>query len=348
MAGGKLVVSAKWDFELPPPPMRGPRERFYRNMSLFELEEYTVFGHEQSVLNTDFRVALEKFCEPLPYALRITSPFRLIAEGHRGSSVGEVATAWKVSGDRFKHSLRQSGRWDGFVTECQVSLLKRKCLVKDVVLRLGKTWDEENAKEQFSRVACNRSIQKEPTEEPALDPLQFMVMYRGVKAKIVIKNAVNLPEGSWFDKLSAYAVVKFAGSAGPDVRTGVLRDVGGQPFWDCEGELVYNGEGALEVQVWSYSRHGADELVAHGKLSITSFYQGFDSMIRLEPYSKKSRWGRRARAMAIIIGVSWPTVSVSEGMHSKVFNEESEAFQKSGSLAGFTGFSSKTASWQAA
>merc|ERR1719215_2413873 len=103
-------------------------------------------------------------------------------------------------------------------------------------------------------------------EEPPMDPSRFMVAYRGTRARIAVKNAMNLPDGSWFDKLDPYAVVRFRHSRA-EFRTSVLKDAGGEPFWDAEGELMYNGEAELQVQVWDYDRFSADSLIAEGTLT---------------------------------------------------------------------------------
>eukprot|EP00932_Pfiesteria_piscicida_P018480 SRR837773.533.p1 GENE.SRR837773.533~~SRR837773.533.p1 ORF type:complete len:797 (+),score=294.57 SRR837773.533:309-2393(+) len=353
LPAGKLTISVKWDLEAPPPPRRAPRERVYRDQTLFTLEELSVFGHEQVVLGVDFRDALERLCKDLPYALRITSPFRLVAEGKRGTSVNEVTTAWKASGERFRNFLHHTGRWKPFQKECSMNLIKRQCQVKDLVAALGKKWDEENEKDALWGRNSNRPSYRSPTEEVALDPMHFMVLYRGARAKISIKNAVNIPEGGWFDKVSPYAVVRFARSRS-DVRTSVLQGAGGEPFWDCEGELLYNGEAELQVQIWNYDRVGGDELIGEARLQVSNFYQGFDGMVKLEaPRQRKSRFGRKPKPMALVLGVMWPRISgPQEAGHSPSYIE-AEAFPEQPSFtSGKVSFGQQSGrtplSWQGA
>jgi len=298
---GKLFVSAHWDFEEPPPPRRAPRERFYRNHKLLRVEAKGLFGHEQIVLETDFRSALERGCQSLPYALRVTSRIRLVAEGTSGS---EVATVWKVSGDRFKTFLQRSAREKLFSKECSLDLIGRQRAVKEVCKGLIKQWEYEMKQEELWGKNLNASCGAS-AEEPPMDPSRFMVAYRGMKARITVKNAMNLPDGSWFDKLDPYAVVRFRNSKA-EFRTSVLKDAGGEPFWDCEGDLLYNGEGELQVQVFDYDRFFADNLIAEGHLAVSAFYNGYEGTVMLEqPGGKKSKWGRKPKQMAIVLGVTW-------------------------------------------
>merc|ERR550537_28987 len=112
---------------------------------------------------------------------------------------------------------------------------------------------------------------EEDDKEEAMDPSHFRVAYRDVKARVTVRNALNLAGGGMFDKLDPYAVVRFRGSKLAPFKTSVLEDAGSDPFWAAEGcrhkgALLYNGETALEVSVWDYDKYSNDDLIAQGVL----------------------------------------------------------------------------------
>merc|ERR1719446_1060089 len=114
-----------------------------------------------------------------------------------------------------------------------------------------------------------------PKPDENMDPRRFRTAYRGVKAHITVRNALNLSGGGWFDKLDPYVVLKFRGSR-QEFRTSVLQDAGSDPIWNCEGALQYDGETALLIDVWDYDRRSADDLIAQGVVQIEQFAGGFE------------------------------------------------------------------------
>merc|ERR1719456_376561 len=146
-------------------------------------------------------------------------------------------------------------------------------------------------------------------EDEQMDPSHFRVAYRDVKARITVRNALNLAGGGMFDKLDPYAVVRFRGSKLAPFKTSVLEDAGGDPFWAAEGcrhkgALLYNGETALEVSVWDYDKYSNDDLVATGVIQVEQFCRGFEGSVPLNlPEGKKRK--ANMKQMMIVMGVQW-------------------------------------------
>lgn len=177
-------------------------------------------------------------------------------------------------------------------------------------MRLLKKWEVEE------KAVMIRNLFDHKVREEAIDPSRFRVAYRGVKAHISIRNAVNLDGGSWFDKLDPYAIARFRGSKA-ELRTSVLQDAGGDPVWDCEGTLVYTGETALEISVWDFDRYSSDDLLGTGVVQVEQFCSGFEGMVPLSTPGDKKKKG--LKQSMIIIGIQWdpprdPTATLTTTM----------------------------------
>merc|ERR1719359_1018298 len=128
---------------------------------------------------------------------------------------------------------------------------------------------------------------EDENKEEVMDPSRFRVAYRDSKAKITVRNALNLTGGGLFDKLDPYAVVRFRGSKMPPFRTSVLEDAGSDPFW-----------------VWDYDKMSSDDLVATGVIQVEQFCRGFEGAVPLNlPEGKKRK--ANMKQMMIIMGVQW-------------------------------------------
>jgi len=168
---------------------------------------------------------------------------------------------------------------------------------------IWKKWSNELFREECMKM--RRGIDMN-NEENYWNPNIFMVQYRGTKCSVVVKNGINLPDGGLFDKLDPYAVLRFRNSKSA-FKTSVLEDAGGEPLWNCEGELLYNGEPELRIQVFDHNRYTDDQLVAEGSLHVGSFYEGYNGMVSLQcPATKKSIF-RKKKPMSIVISIDWPS-----------------------------------------
>merc|ERR1712039_854359 len=155
-----------------------------------------------------------------------------------------------------------------------VSTLEKQTIIKTIILRLSKKWEEA-----LSMPNANPDLHP-AIEDEAMDPSKFRVAYRGAKAQISVRSATNLTGGGWVDKLDPYAILRFRGSR-HEFRTAVLEDAGGDPVWNNDGHLLYDGQTALEIAVFDYDRYSADDLVGTAVLQVEQFCTGFEGMVPL-------------------------------------------------------------------
>lgn len=291
---GRVVIHVKWDYEKATALTVKPKERSFPDQVLFTLTERDCWGHEQLLLESLFKRTLEQASAGSKYALHLGN-FMVVGASPKG--VSEVTTCLKVSKKRFKEFIRQCAREKQFMQACRVSSLEKQNKIRDLLYRLTKRWETE----EMSRVL--RGGGDEGKVEEAMDPSRFRVAYRDVKCHIIVRNALNLTGGSWFDKLDPYAIVRFRGSKA-QVRTSVLDDAGSDPIWNSEGTLVYQGETALEISVWDWDKYSAHDLLATGVLPVDSFLTGYEGMVPLNvPDGKKRK--AHMKPMMIIIGMQW-------------------------------------------
>mmetsp|Transcript_73596 Transcript_73596/g.157813 ORF Transcript_73596/g.157813 Transcript_73596/m.157813 type:complete len:780 (-) Transcript_73596:132-2471(-) len=289
---GKLFFSIKWDYEKINALTRVPQERKWTNQNLFELKENDCWGHEQLILGGMFKRTLEQASNKMKYQLTLDN-FRVL--GLQQKSGNPIVTCWKASRRRFTDFIKHCGREKQFTQACRVSSLEKQTIIHDIIARLVKKWEEAQAMPNAGpEVIKNR--------EEGMDPSKFRVAYRGVKCHITARSATNLSGGGWFDKLDPYAVIRFRG-AKAEFRTSVLQDAGADPVWECEGNLLYSGETALEVAVFDYDKYSADDLVATCVLQVEQFCSGFEGMIPLTtPGTKKKK---SLKQSFITLGIQW-------------------------------------------
>jgi hypothetical protein len=295
---GKLFVSIKWDFEKITALTRVPKQNSWQDQELFHLRENDCWGHEEMILGPVFKRTLEQASNQLKYSLTLDN-IRVKGDEPKDGKV----VVWKASKARFLSFVRHCGREKQFVQACRVSALEKQHHLQEHIVRLIDKWEAEEQSNLMRRGVFDFDIANKV--EP-MDPSRFRTAYRGVKAQISIRNALNLSGGGWFDKLDPYAIVRFQGTA-RELRTSVLQDAGGDPIWNCEGSLVYNGETALEVTVWDYDRYSADDKIAEGILYHDRFCGGFEGMVPLslpgQGGDKKKKKG--LKPMMIVLGIQW-------------------------------------------
>merc|ERR1712217_508774 len=211
----------------------------------------------------------------------------------------ETVTCWKASRRRFMDFLKHCGRERHFMQACRVSSLEKQNQVKELIMMLIRKWEIEE------QTALMRSgLFDAPAVEETIDASRFRVAYRGCKAHISVRNALNLTGGGWFDKLDPYAKIRFKESK--EVFTpAVLQDAGSDPVWNAEGTLEYCGETALEIVVWDWDgKYNPPDKIATGVLQVEQFCGGFEGMVPLsKPGDKKKN--KALKQMMIIIGIQW-------------------------------------------
>eukprot|EP00439_Symbiodinium_sp_Y106_P084524 s2122_g25.t3 len=287
---GKVFLSVKWDYETYN-VMVAPKQRTWTDQALFTLQKNQVWGHERLMLGSVFAKALEGAAAALPYRLHLEN-FAMYAAEQKG--VMDRIVVMKIANQRFLEFIKKSQREKAFVQACRAQALDT-CQCR-VLSGCNYRWENEEQNELLRKGILG----SKGAPEEAVDPSKFRMAYKGVKATISIRNAANLSGGSWFDKLDPYAIVRFRGSR-EEVRTSVLADAGGDPIWDCEGKVTYNGEVALEVSVWDYDRWTADTLLATGVVQVEQFCSGFDGMIPLSVGGDKRK--RTKKQAMITLGI---------------------------------------------
>lgn len=292
-AAGRVYFSVRYDYEEVTALTRTPKVRCWKDLDLFTLKENDCWGHESLLLGPVFMRTLEQASSKMEYHLSLEN---LRVTGAYSGSGNDITSVWKIAGPRFVDFVKQCGRLNPFVQACRVSALEKQQLMKALATRLVQKWEVEEQQDLMQN-----GLPEAPAIEEAMDPSHFRVAYRGVKAHISVRNAVNLRGGGWFDKLDPYAVVRFRGSR-QEFRTSVLHDVGADPVWDCEGSLTYNGETALEMSVWDYDKYSADDLLATGSVTVDKFVGGFEGMVQL---SFAAAQKKPLKPAMIVIGIQW-------------------------------------------
>jgi len=192
--------------------------------------------------------------------------------------------------------VRHCGREKQFAQACRVTTLDKQAIINTLVKRLARKWEEAQ-----NMPNANPADLQPAVEDEAMDPTKFRIAYRGVKAHISVRSATNLTGGGWFDKLDPYAVLRFRGSR-HEFRTAVLEDAGGDPVWENDGQLLYDGQTALEIAVFDYDRYSSDDLVGTAVLQIEQFCSGFEGMVPLAAPGKKKK---SLKQSFITIGIQW-------------------------------------------
>jgi hypothetical protein len=302
---GRVVVTIKWDFQPITAGSIKPKQKMFPEQVLFELGPQDCWGHETLVLGArEFRRSLEHAAHGLRYFITL-SDFKVIGSAPKG--VQEVCTVWKVAQRRFLEFISKCSREKQFKQACRVSSLEKQNILKEHIHRLVKKWETEELMNKMSRFMLKGD--EDENKEEVMDPSRFRVAYRDCKARITVRNALNLTGGGLFDKLDPYAVVRFRGSKTPPFKTSVLEDAGSDPFWACEGcrhkgGLLYNGETVLEVSVWDYDKYSNDDLIATGTIQVEQFCRGFEGSVPLNlPEGKKRK--ASMKQMMIVMGVQW-------------------------------------------
>jgi len=295
-AAGTLFVTIRWDYEKVTSQTRKPKEKSWEDLELFTLKENHCWGHEPLMLGSMFLRTLEQASTGLSFAISF-SRFRVIGSADRGAS--ENACCWKISRHRFMDFVKHCGRQNHFLQACRVSSLEKQGKIREIMVRLIRKWEIEEA----TAIMRNPALLDEPPAEEAPDPNDFRRLYRGCKAHISVRNALNLSGGGFFDKLDPYAIAQFRGSR-EKFWTSTLHDAGNDPVWDCEGTLTYQGEAALEISVWDWNKT-QHELLATGVLQVNQFcgVGGFDGMVRLS--LPKNKQNKTLKQSMIIIGIQF-------------------------------------------
>eukprot|EP00746_Dinoflagellata_sp_MGD_P021341 gnl/MRDRNA2_/MRDRNA2_149822_c0_seq1.p1 gnl/MRDRNA2_/MRDRNA2_149822_c0~~gnl/MRDRNA2_/MRDRNA2_149822_c0_seq1.p1 ORF type:complete len:679 (+),score=142.57 gnl/MRDRNA2_/MRDRNA2_149822_c0_seq1:82-2037(+) len=292
--GGTIYVKIDFDLEYPDTSNTRPNKMVFPDEVLMELHARTMFGHEQLLLGDRFREVLEKASDGLRYKLSL-GDFRICCQFQKG--LATTARVLKVSRRRFMQFLQHSCREEAMRNIAVVTSVEKQNALKDKVWKLIKKRERE---EQIKSLQGVGSEKKGPKQ---LDPSRFRVAFKGVKAKVIVRNALNLSGGGWFDKLDPYAVVSFRGGR-EKLTTSVLQDAGNDPFWDFDGMLTYHGETILDVQVWDYDKGSNDDLIATGMLPLEEICNGFEGMVILaKPDEGKKK--KAKKQASIVLSIEW-------------------------------------------
>lgn len=299
---GLLYVTVWWETEPITEASRAPKRKLFPDQELFVLGKDELWGHEQLMLKQNFRRTLELAAREMAYSAHL-GEFRLI--GGQSNGVRDPVTVWKVTEQRFMHFIRHLGRVKQLTQASRVHALNKQYHLKDILVRLVEAWEQE---ETAANIRKNILDLGEPKHE-AMDPQEFREKYRGMRATLYIRNGINISNGSVFAKLDPFVSVRFKVGIGDtrkkkQLRTKVLLDSGPDPIWDDTGTLVYQGESALEIQIYDYDADGAHDLVAVGEIPIEKLVQGFDNMVQLARPGK-SKKKRTIKVMFLALGLEW-------------------------------------------
>lgn len=296
---GRLHVSIWWDTEPISEFNRTPMRRKFQNQELFRIGQQELWGHEQIMLQHNFRRTLELAAREMAYKCHLEE-FRVV--GAQSKSASEPITCWKVTKHRFLDFVKHLGRQKQLTQATRVHALEKQYHLKDILTRLVETWEQE----ELALFVRSNMMERTPREE-AMDPQLFRKTYRGCRAYIMIRNGLGINNGSFFAKLDPYVSIKFKVGIGDvkkkkQVLTRVLKDSGPDPVWDDHGSIVYQGETALEISVYDYEPNGVDDLVAVGTLQLEQVVAGFEGMVKLSRPGKKKK---PLKPMFLTVGVSW-------------------------------------------
>lgn len=293
---GRLYFGVKYDYEKISALTKKPKERSWNHQVLFNLDSLEAWGHETIMLGSVFMKTLEGAANQTPFALELSN-FRIFGGLQRGGA-NEKIVLLKASKKRFVDFIKKSQKEKQFLQSCRGSTLDKQQTIKGIIKSLIERWETEDQADNFRKGLFQSKIVE------AVDPSRFRVAYRGAKAHITVRNALNLSGGGWFDKLDPYAIVRFRGNK-QELRTSVLQDAGGDPIWNCEGHLVYGGEVALEISVWDYDHYSSDDLVGTGVVQVEQFCNGFEGMVPLSVSSDKKKQKKSLKQSMITIGILW-------------------------------------------
>lgn len=290
--GGNLHVEISWDLEYPDHSTTILKERKFEDFVLYELSPQECWGQENLMLGEDdFRNVLQKAADGLKYQL-IIGPFRVLGN----PKILEETQVLKVTRKRFLQFLKYCARVKQMEVATRQSAVDKQRHMKDICFKLIKKWEREQSVAKLQGVVDDRD---KPTQ---LDPSRFRVAYKGAKMFIVVRNALNLVGGGWFDKLDPYCEIQWRGS-NSTLRTPVLQDAGGEPIWNYEGHVIYDGQGVLEITIWDYDKGSNDDLVGTGYLSLEDVCNGYEGMINLAPPKETKR--KQMKQMSVVIGITW-------------------------------------------
>jgi len=293
---GKLYIKVTYDYEKVSALTRVPKVRTWTDQELFVLGPQACWGHEHIMLQHMFMKILEQAASSTTYSLSLQN-LRIIAGAPKGGTTG--VSLWKASKKRFLEMVKHTGREKPFLQACRVSSLEKQMHIRDLIKRLIRKWESEEETHRLRK----GMLEAAPVEE-AIDPSRFRIAYRGYKAHVSVRNALNLSGGGFFDKLDPYAILRFRNSKQKPLRTSILQDAGADPVWNVEADMLYNGETALEIAVYDYDKYSADDLIGVGVLQVEQFCSGFEGTVPISLPSDKKK--KTMKQMLITIGVQWP------------------------------------------
>lgn len=140
--------------------------------------------------------------------------------------------------------------------------------VREVCSVLIAKWNQEEQRREDSK-NLGKAV-----DSGAMDVGQIRHTLRGAVLMVKVESAVGLGGGGLLDKIDPYLVIKLV-NAQQVIKSPVYEDAGNNPYFDFECRFRYNGESAIEFNIFDKDRFTKDELLGVTTLSIEQFHDGF-------------------------------------------------------------------------
>ena len=105
--------------------------------------------------------------------------------------------------------------------------------------------------------------------------------------KVKVRGAKDLHNTEWFGKMDPYCKAKL--SKNKTASSPEAHDAGTTPQWEWETVLPYEGEQALEFEVYDKDKWSGDDYVGGARVDAAALRGGFSGDVKKPP----QRWSRR-------------------------------------------------------